>query len=96
MRRDGIFIAPVHWNPVTVMSTSVLLESVPNEEHLELLVQRRLAGRIRDLRLRVHQGGVILQGRANTYHAKQLAQHAVMELSDLPILANDIDVLRNS
>ncbi len=74
------------------MSTSVLLESMPKEEHLETMVQRRLAGRVRDLRLRLHKSGVILQGRANTYHAKQLAQHAVMELSDLPILANDIDV----
>jgi hypothetical protein len=33
-----------------------------------------------------------LQGRASTYHAKQLAQHATMELVQLPILANDIEV----
>jgi hypothetical protein len=62
------------------------------EKHLELQVQRRLGGRIRDLRVIVRQDGVILQGRAATYHAKQLAQHAAMELADLPILANDIEV----
>ncbi|SRR5579871_4866837 len=61
-------------------------------EHLELLVQRRLGSRVRDLRVVLRQDGVILQGRAGTYHAKQLAQHAAMELSALPILANDIEV----
>jgi hypothetical protein len=61
-------------------------------EHLELLVQRRLGSRVRDLRVLVRKDGVILQGRAGTYHAKQLAQHAAMELTTLPILANDIEV----
>jgi hypothetical protein len=61
-------------------------------EHLELQVQRRLGSRVRDLRIIVRQDGVILQGLAHTYHAKQLAQHAAMELADLPILANDIEV----
>src|SRR5438105_2252042 len=61
-------------------------------EHLELLVQRRLSSRVRDLRVQIRHDGVILQGRAGTYHAKQLAQHAAMELTALPILANDIEV----
>lgn len=74
------------------MTRSVVLDTVQQEEHLENIVQRRLAGRVRDLRIRLHRGGVILQGRAKTYHAKQLAQHAIMELSDLPIVANNIDV----
>jgi len=62
------------------------------EEHLESLMQRRLGNRIRDLRILVRSTGVVLQGRAATYHAKQLAQHAAMELANLPILANDIEV----
>ncbi len=62
------------------------------EEHLKHLVQRRLGSRVRDLRVIVRHDGVILQGRAATYHAKQLAQHAAMELGDLPILSNDIQV----
>jgi hypothetical protein len=62
------------------------------DQHLELQVQRRLGSRIRDLRVIVRQDGVILQGRSSTYHAKQLAQHAAMELAGLPILANDIEV----
>src|SRR5262249_45306545 len=63
-----------------------------SSEHLELLVQSRLGGRVRDLRVLIRQDGVILQGRAGTYHAKQLAQHAAMELIRLPIVANDIEV----
>ena len=61
-------------------------------ENLESLVQRRLGNRIRDLHVIVRNDGVILRGRAPTYHAKQLAQHAAMELGDLPIVANDIEV----
>ena len=64
---------------------------VPSEQ-LESQVQRRLGSRVRDLRVIVQHDGVVLRGRAATYHAKQLAQHAAMELVDLPIVANDIQV----
>jgi hypothetical protein len=57
---------------------------------LELLVACKLAGRVRDLRLRVGDRGVILTGYCRTYYSKQLAQHAVMEATDLPIAANEI------
>jgi hypothetical protein len=62
------------------------------EEHLENLMQRRLGNRIRNLEVRISDGGVLLRGRAATYHAKQLAQHAIMDLCELPILSNDIEV----
>ena len=62
------------------------------EERLEGLLQRRLGNRVRDLRVQVFPAGLTIQGRAATYHAKQLAQHAAMELTDVPILANDIEV----
>jgi hypothetical protein len=61
-------------------------------EFLESLVQRRLGGRIRNLRVVQQDSGIILKGRAPTYHAKQLAQHAVMEAAPVPIVANDIEV----
>lgn len=71
-----------------------ILESaeLTEEERLECLLQRRLGNRIRNLRIHVLPAGVVLEGRAATYHAKQLAQHAAMELALLPILANDIEV----
>jgi hypothetical protein len=74
--------------------TTQLLADRPafQEERLEAQVLRRLGGRIRDLRVLVRHNGVILQGRSSTYHAKQIAQHVAMELTGLPILANDIEV----
>jgi len=75
------------------MNANVLdAEVLSREERLEALLQRRLGNRIRDLRIRLQAEGVILHGRTATYHAKQLAQHAAMELGNLPILANDIEV----
>jgi hypothetical protein len=62
------------------------------EEMLESLIERRLGNRIRDVRVVVKPMGLILQGRAATYHAKQLAQHAAMEQATMPILSNEIEV----
>jgi hypothetical protein len=77
-----------------VMNATAVAEArKASAEHLELKVKRRLGSRVRDLRVIVRRDGVILTGRASTYHAKQLAQHAAMELGALPILANDIEVI---
>lgn len=62
------------------------------DEHLEALLQRRIGNRVRDLRVIRRDAGLVLVGWAPTYHAKQLAQHAAMELSSIPILANEIEV----
>jgi hypothetical protein len=75
---------------------SAVTLSVPSqieEERLEGLMQSRLGNRVRNLRVRVLADGLVLQGRTTTYHAKQLAQHAAMELAPTPILANDIEVM---
>ena len=74
------------------MNVEILSTPLTNKERLESLLQRRLGNRIRDLRILHLPAGIVIQGRAPTYHAKQLAQHAVMELADLPILSNDIEV----
>ena len=68
------------------------LTTTANLELLEAHVQRCLGGRVKDLRVLKQDNGIVLQGRAPTYHAKQLAQHAVMEAAPLPIVANDIEV----
>ena len=72
-----------------VLSTNVLSE----EDRLENLLTRRLGSRVRDLRVILLPDGLILQGRTATYHAKQIAQHTAMEVANLPILANEIEVL---
>jgi hypothetical protein len=60
---------------------------------LEQRIQDRLNGWVRNFRLFVRDGGLVLQGRSFTYYAKQLAQHMVMAAIDLPIGANEIEVL---
>jgi hypothetical protein len=55
-------------------------------------VQRCLGSQVRHLCVIACDQGIILQGRAHTYYAKQLAQHAVMRATRLPILANEIEV----
>lgn len=60
-------------------------------DQLEGLLQRRLVGRVRDLRVELHDQGVVLRGWTRAYYAKQLAQHGVME-SGFPIVANEIEV----
>jgi hypothetical protein len=61
-------------------------------EQLEAHVQSRLGGRVRNLRVHVEGTALVLRGHAPTYYAKQLAQHAVMDATDLPIRANEIEV----
>lgn len=51
-----------------------------------------LRGRLRDVSVCVHPGGVVLRGKASSYYVKQLAQHAVMKCISLPIAANEIEV----
>jgi hypothetical protein len=61
-------------------------------EQLEHHLQSRLSGRVWHLRLVVRKCGLILTGHTRSYYAKQLAQHAVMQATTLPILANEIQV----
>jgi hypothetical protein len=59
---------------------------------LEAKVRRRVKGRLWNLRLALRGNGLVLEGSAPCYYAKQLAQHAVMEATDCPILLNAIEV----
>jgi hypothetical protein len=62
-------------------------------ENLQRDVQRRFNGRLRDFHLSWRDGGLVLNGRADCYYTKQLAQHAVIDSSHLPIRANEIEVI---
>jgi hypothetical protein len=62
-------------------------------EQIEGHITRRASGRIRDLHVVCSEGRIILMGRSRTYHAKQLAQEAVLDLTDgHSALANQIVV----
>jgi hypothetical protein len=62
-------------------------------ERLETHLQSQLGGRVRSFRLMYSDEGIVLQGIASTYYAKQLAQHAVMQATPLPIASNQIEVV---
>lgn len=55
-------------------------------------INKVLRGRLRDARLLVRNGGVVLRGTAKSYYAKQLSQNIIMREFSLPIAANDISV----
>ncbi len=59
---------------------------------IERLVREKTSGLIRDLRVSVHSGEIVLTGRAATYYAKQLATHAALDACDDVTLTNDIEV----
>ena len=77
---------------IKARDTGIDLTTTNGATELETHVQCRLGGQIREFRLMVADKGLILRGHAHTYYAKQLAQHAVMEATELPILANEIEV----
>jgi hypothetical protein len=56
-------------------------------------VHNRLGGRINDFIVRLLEEGLVLRGCTFTYYEKQLAQHCVMSMTDLPIYANEIKVV---
>ncbi|HEV3120895.1 MAG TPA: hypothetical protein VGY53_03280 [Isosphaeraceae bacterium] len=62
-------------------------------ERIEGYIERKACGRIRDLHVVCSGDMIILQGRSRTYHAKQLAQEAALDLTQgHPVLANQIVV----
>ncbi len=71
----------------------VYLTSNPELERLAAHVKGRVGGQVRDLRLLLGDKGLVLHGRARTYYAKQLAQHAVMQAAKYTIQANQIEVI---
>jgi hypothetical protein len=67
-------------------------QTLENQCTLESQIWNRVGRRIRNFHMVSEEGGVILHGQANSYYLKQLAQHAVMEVTSRPILANAIEV----
>ena len=59
---------------------------------IEQHVRYRLTGLLCDFKLVLRDEGLVLRGHVHTYYAKQMAQHAVMEASSLPIRANEMEV----
>ena len=62
------------------------------EQALTARVQQRTGRRVRNLRIELRPEGVVLRGRAPTFHVKQLAQHGVRDLLPQVDLQNAIVV----
>jgi hypothetical protein len=62
-------------------------------QQIEGYIERMASGRILDLHVVCSEETIILQGRSRTYHAKQLAQQAALDLTDgHTVLTNQIIV----
>lgn len=61
-------------------------------EQLRERVRCRVGWQVRNLQVLGQENGLTLRGRCRTHYAKQLVQHAVMEATQMPILANEIEV----
>lgn len=55
------------------------------------LMQHRLSGRIRDLRICLCEQGTVLHGRALTPYARQAVEHELEEALGLPIASDEIE-----
>lgn len=60
---------------------------------LRELVRRRIGRRVKELHLCMTESGVVLTGCAYSWFGKQLAQHAVMELTGMRVVRNEIVVV---
>ncbi len=68
-------------------------ETRGNLDQIEAVLQETLSGRARGLRIVARGMGIVLRGEAYSFYGKQLAQHVVMRATDLPIVANEIQVV---
>jgi hypothetical protein len=76
------------------LACETMYDSCSHEiDALEGRTQRRLHGRVHHFRLLLVAGGLVLRGQSSTYYGKQLAQHAIMEATLTPIVANEIEVV---
>ena len=59
-------------------------------------VRNRHRSHLRDLRIEVVEGGIVLRGCALTFYGKQIAFHEVCSLCQRTVVANRIEVQQQS
>jgi hypothetical protein len=55
-------------------------------------IDRQLRGRLRQFKIARDERGLVLFGEAPSFYVKQLAQHAVGQMTSIPIVRNEIEV----
>jgi hypothetical protein len=73
------------------MSESTLAAKV---QELEGLMRQNLHSMVREVRVLVREGQVVVQGIAASYYAKQLAQHLVLLTLGKQSFVNELEVRR--
>jgi hypothetical protein len=59
-------------------------------DQMEIRLQRQLQSIVWEFSLSLFKDGLMLRGHTSSYYGKQLAQHAVMRMTDMPIRSNEI------
>jgi hypothetical protein len=81
---EGLFCfrrTPVSWkDPDMRAAPRRLNETVDLEEIIEHQIFQRTWGRVHQLRVEIVHGSVIVHGYTSSYHAKQLALEAVLDV----------------
>ncbi len=67
-------------------------EAADRLDRVAAAIGHRLSGQLRGFRLEATADGFVLRGRAGTYHARLLAQEAVLGATGLPNVRNEIEV----
>ncbi len=62
-------------------------------ELVERVIRNRTGGQIRELRVDVFNGEVVLNGQTSTYYTKQLATHAALDAVEKEIVGREIPSL---
>lgn len=61
-------------------------------DRIEQRIRDEFSQRVLNFRIQAFDDGLVLEGRTKTYHGKQAVLHAVMDATELPILADRIVV----
>lgn len=59
---------------------------------IQQTIRRNVRLQISNFRIQPFDNGLVLEGHTTNYHNKQLIQHCVMNLTNIPILANNVSV----
>jgi len=68
------------------------MEAEALAKQIETILLSQFGHNVINLRVRIIESGLVLEGTIGTYHGKQLAQHVAKRVSNLIITANNIHV----
>lgn len=78
--------------PMQALSEPRAVRPAPAHHELAADIRGRHRHAIRELRVELHEGGLILSGSAYSYYGKQVAQHEALRRTGLVLLANRVVV----